>query len=96
MLLDRLGLEVLLESLVVKVMYTSLNTELDKGEKAFKRIKEQISAFRTKSRPKGARGEDRDETVRARSEFRIQCVQLVDRIERLVEPDGVQRTFSCC
>lgn len=26
-------------------MYASLNTELDKGEKAFKRIKEQISEF---------------------------------------------------
>lgn len=31
--------------LQIRDMYTSLNTELDKGEKAFKRIKEQISAF---------------------------------------------------
>lgn len=30
-------------------MYTSLNTELDKGEKAFKRIKEQISTFPTRT-----------------------------------------------
>lgn len=36
--------------LQIREMYTSLNTELDKGEKAFKRIKEQISTS-SASRP---------------------------------------------